>query len=339
MSLDLARLEAWLGEHVPGYVGAPALERFPGGQSNPTYRLRAASGEYVLRRKPEGALLASAHAVDREFRVMRALAGTGVPVARTYALCEDAAIIGSSFYVMEYVAGRVFWQQTLPDIAPAHRRAMFCSMNETIAALHSVDFSAVGLAGFGRPENYLARQIARWTKQYRAAETAPIAAMDRLIKWLPAHMPARDATGIVHGDFRIDNLIFHPTEPRVVAVLDWELSTLGDPVVDFAYHVMSWRISPELFRGLAGIDLAAAGIPTEAEYVAAYFARTGQRPVAHWDYYIVFSLFRMAAILQGIMRRALDGTAASAEAVDVGGRAGRIAQQAWALAETLPSSA
>jgi aminoglycoside phosphotransferase (APT) family kinase protein len=333
--IDLARLQAWLTEHVPGYAGTPHLQRFPGGQSNPTFRLTSSSGDYVLRRRPAGELLASAHAVDREFRVMRAVAGTGVPVARTHALCEDAGVIGSSFYVMDFVDGRVLWDQTLPGLAPDARAALFDAMNATIAALHMVDFRAVGLAGFGRPENYLARQIARWSKQYRASQTTPIDAMDRLIAWLPANMPPRDATGIVHGDFRMDNLIFHPTEPRVIAVLDWELSTIGDPVADFAYHVMSWRISPALFRGLAGVDLAALGIPNEADYVAAYLRRTGGVPVAQWDYYIVFSMFRMAAILQGIARRALDGTAASTQAVDVGGRAGGIAEQAWALARAL----
>jgi aminoglycoside phosphotransferase (APT) family kinase protein len=341
MSIDLARLEAWLRENLPDYAGPPVLERFPGGQSNPTFRLRAASGDYVLRRKPAGALLASAHAVDREYRVMRALADTPVQVARVHALCEDAAVIGSSFFVMDYVEGRVFWDQTLPGMAPEQRRAIFASMNATIAALHGVDFAAVGLSGFGRPENYLARQLARWTTQYRAAETAPIPAMDRLIEWLPANLPAGSGAaagvraGVVHGDFRMDNLIFHPTEPRVVAVLDWELSTLGDPVVDFAYHAMSWRVAPALFRGLAGIDFAGSGIPTEADYVAEYFRRTGQPPVEHWDYYIVYSLFRIAAILQGIAKRALDGTAASAQAVDVGGRAGGLAEQAWVLARSL----
>jgi aminoglycoside phosphotransferase (APT) family kinase protein len=332
---DPARLQAWLTGHVPGYAGVPHLERFQGGQSNPTYRLSAASGEYVLRRKPAGTLLASAHAVDREFRVLRALDGTAVPVARAHALCEDDGVIGSAFYVMDFVPGRVLWESTLPDATADERAALYDSMNSTIAALHRVDYRDVGLEGFGRPEHYLARQIARWTRQYRASETTPIAAMGQLIDWLPAHMPARDATAIVHGDFRMDNLIFHPSEPRVVAVLDWELSTLGDPVVDFAYHAMAWRLAPALFRGLAGTDFAATGIPTEADYVARYFRRMGQHPVANWDYYIVYSMFRIAAIMQGIMKRALDGTAASAQAVDVGGRASRIAEQAWVLARSL----
>jgi aminoglycoside phosphotransferase (APT) family kinase protein len=258
-----------------------------------------------------------------------------VPVARPLALCEDADVIGSAFYVMEFVAGRVFWDQTLPGLAPAERVAVFDSMNATIAALHSVDWRSAGLEGYGRPENYLARQIARWTKQYRSSETVAIPAMDSVIDWLPRHMPARDATAIVHGDFRMDNLIFHPTESRIVAVLDWELSTIGDPVADFAYHAMSWRIPPKRFRGLAGVDFVALGIPPEAEYVATYFRRTGQPSVANWDYYIVFSLFRIAAILQGIAKRALDGTAASAHAIEVGGRAAGLAEQAWELARSL----
>ena len=333
--IDIAALQAWLVGNVPGYAGRPALQKFEGGQSNPTFKLSSDSGEYVLRRKPAGVTLPSAHAVEREFRVMRALGDTAVPVARPLALCEDSGVIGSAFYVMPFVAGRVFWDQTLPDIAKDDRAKMFDSMNATIAALHSVDWRAVGLDGFGRPENYLARQIARWAKQYRAAETAPIAAMDGLIAWLPQHLPTRNATAVVHGDFRMDNLIFHPSEPRVVAVLDWELSTIGDPIADFAYHAMSWRIAPALFRGLAGSDFAALGIPTEDTYVAAYFERIGQAKVADWDYCIVFGMFRIAAILLGILKRAQDGTAASAQALDVGGRGASIAEQAWDLARSL----
>ena len=332
---DTARLQAWLDANVRGYAGVPQLERFSGGQSNPTYKLTSDSGTYVLRRKPAGTLLASAHAVDREFRVMRTLDGTAVPVARVLALCEDDAVIGSAFYIMEYVDGRILWDTTLPGCTPDERVAMFDSMNATIAALHSVDYGAAGLEGFGRPDNYLARQIGRWSKQYRASETRPIAAMDRLIDWLPARMPGRDGTAVVHGDYRMDNVIFHPTEPRVIAVLDWELSTLGDPVVDFAYHAMAWRLPPALFRGLAGVDFAGLGIPPESEYVARYFERTGQAPVADWDYYIVYSMFRIAAILQGVMKRALQGNASSAQALEVGGRAGSLAEQAWALAQTL----
>lgn len=330
--IDTSRLERWLAEHVPDYRGPSSLVPFEGGQSNPTFRLDAASGSYVLRRKPAGVLLASAHAVDREFRVLRALAGTAVPVPRVHALCEDETVIGSAFYVMDHVAGRVLWDARLPGMTPAERGAVYASMNATIAALHSIDPAAVGLDGFGRPGTYMARQIARWTTQYRASETAPIEAMDRLIAWLPQHIPSFDATSVVHGDFRLDNLLLHPTEPRVVAVLDWELSTLGHPLADFAYHVMSWRLTPKLFRGLAGADLAALGIPDEAAYVADYCRRTGQPEPADLDIYIVFSMFRIAAIMQGIMKRALDGTAASTAAQDVGGRARPMAEAAWELA-------
>ena len=329
--IDKVRLESWLAEHVPGYRGPSNLVPFEGGQSNPTFRLDAASGRYVLRRKPVGVLLASAHAVDREFRVLRALAGTAVPVPRAHALCEDDSVIGSAFYVMDHVEGRVLWDARLPGMTPAERGAVYASMNATIAALHSVDPASVGLDGFGRPGNYLARQIARWTTQYRASETVPIEAMDRLIEWLPRHIPDFDATAVVHGDFRLDNLLLHPTEPRVVAVLDWELSTLGHPLADFAYHVMAWRLTPELFRGLEGADLGVLGIPDEAAYVAEYCRRTGQSAPADFDVYIVFSMFRIAAIMQGIMKRALEGTAASREAKDVGGRARAVAEVAWAL--------
>jgi aminoglycoside phosphotransferase (APT) family kinase protein len=335
--LPLDRLAAWLGRHVAGFRGPlDAAERFIGGQSNPSYRLDAASGHYVLRRKPPGPLLPSAHAVDREFRVMRALEATPVPVPRVYALCEDDAVIGSAFYVMDYLDGRIFWDQRLPEIADRdERRAMFQSMNAVIAALHSVAYEEVGLGDFGRPGNYMGRQIARWSRQYRASETEPIAAMDRLIDWLPERLPADSPPSVVHGDYRMDNLVFHKSEPRIVGVLDWELSTIGDPLADFAYHVMCWRVTPELFRGLGGVDLAALGIPDEAEYVAAYCRHTGRDRIAAWEFYMVYSLFRIAAICQGIAKRALDGTAASAEAAAHGAIARPLAEQAWELAQTL----
>ena len=334
--LSLGALEGWLATNVEGFRGPAAAERFAGGQSNPTYKLTAASGNYVLRRKPPGPLLPSAHAVDREFRVMRALAGTGVPVPRVYALCEDDAVIGSAFYVMEYLDGRIFWDQRLPEIASAaERRAMFDSMNAVIAALHAVDYEAVGLQDFGRPGNYMARQIARWSRQYRASETEAIAAMDRLIEWLPQHLPAESPPAIVHGDYRMDNLIFHKTEPHVIGVLDWELSTIGDPLADFAYHVLTWRVTPELFRGLAGVDFVARGIPNERDYVAAYCRRTGRSEIPDWEFYLVYSLFRIAAILQGIAKRAIDGTAAGADAVQQGKLARPLAEQAWQLAQSL----
>jgi aminoglycoside phosphotransferase (APT) family kinase protein len=333
--IPLDRLDLWLRGNVEGFRGPLAAERFTGGQSNPTYKIEAASGFYVLRRKPPGPLLPSAHAVDREFRVMHALEATPVPVPRVYALCEDDSVIGSAFYVMQFLDGRIFWEQHLPAVAPAERAAMFDSMNAVIAALHSVDYKAVGLGDFGRPGNYMARQIARWSRQYRASETEAIAAMDALIDWLPRHLPEEGAPSIVHGDYRMDNLVFHKTEPRVIGILDWELSTIGDPLADFAYHAMTWRVTPELFRGLAGIDFAAAGIPGEAEYVAAYCRRTGRESVAAWEFYMVYSLFRIAAIVQGIAKRAIEGTAASQEAVEIGRLARPFAEQAWALASSL----
>lgn len=334
--LPLDRLSAWLAGHVEGFRGPIRAERFAGGQSNPSYRIDAASGPYVLRRKPPGPLLPSAHAVEREYRVMRALADTGVPVPRVYALCEDDAVIGSAFYVMEFLDGQIFWDQRLPEIAdPAERGRMFDSMNAVIAALHGVDYTAIGLGDFGRPGNYMGRQITRWSRQYRASETEPIAAMDRLIDWLPEHLPPEAAPAIVHGDYRMDNLVFHKTEPHVIGVLDWELSTIGDPLADFAYHVMTWRVTPELFRGLAGIDFAAAGIPDESAYVGAYCRRTGRAGIAAWDFYMVYSLFRIAAILQGIAKRAIDGTAASTDAAAQGRLARPLAEQAWELARRL----
>jgi aminoglycoside phosphotransferase (APT) family kinase protein len=334
-TLPLARLEGWMRDHIDGFHGPLAAEQFEGGQSNPTYKLRSSSGSYVLRRKPLGQLLPSAHAVDREYRVMRALSGADVPVPKVYALCEDDSVIGSAFYVMEFLDGRIFWDPRLPGLASDERRAMFKSMNTVIAALHSVDHIAVGLAEFGRPGNYMARQVARWSRQYQASETEQQPAMDRLIEWLPRHLPPDGAPRIVHGDYRIDNLIYHPTEPRVIGVLDWELSTIGDPLADFAYHTMAWRVTPELFRGLAGVDLAALGIPSEDEYVAAYGARTGHGRTADWEFYMVYSLFRLAAIMQGIAKRALDGTAASHDAVELGRLARPVGEQAWALARSL----
>jgi aminoglycoside phosphotransferase (APT) family kinase protein len=332
---ELERLEIWLTREIEGFRGPIAISKFAGGQSNPTYRLRTPSRNYVLRRKPLGAVLPSAHAVDREFRVQKALFGSSVPVGEVYAYCGDDAVIGSQFYVMDFVEGRVFWDQRLPELSPAERSALFDSMNETIARLHVIDPEDVGLGDFGRSGNFMGRQIARWSKQYRASELEAIEAMDGLIDWLAARTPPAGDIRIVHGDFRMDNLIVHPTEPRVLAVLDWELSTLGDPLADFAYHAMAWRISPDLFRGLAGIDYASLGIPDEPTYVANYCRRVGRDRVANWDFYIVFSMFRIAAILQGIAKRAIEGSASSREAADVGARARPIAEQAWALARSL----
>jgi aminoglycoside phosphotransferase (APT) family kinase protein len=332
---DVGALDAYLRERVAGFRGPLEVEQFKGGQSNPTFLLRTPGASYVMRAKPAPAakLLPSAHAVDREYRVITALGGTGVPVPRTFALCEDENVIGRAFYVMDYIEGRVLWDQALPGMSRDERRAIYDEMGRVIAQLHGVDYKAIGLETYGRPGNYLARQIDRWTKQYRASETEPIEAMDRLMVWLPGAIPPGDETTIVHGDYRLDNLVFHPTEPRVLAILDWELSTLGHPLADFSYHCMSWHIPPAQFRGIAGLDLAGLGIPTEAEYVATYCRRTGRDRIGHWDFYLAYNMFRLAAILQGIMKRALDGTAASREAADAGKRARPLAEMGWQYAQ------
>ena len=332
---DVARLEAFLAERVGGFAGPLAVAQFRGGQSNPTFLLTTPHARYVLRSKPAPAakLLPSAHAVDREHRVITALARVGVPVPRTFCLSEDESVIGRAFYVMDYVEGRVLWEQSLPGLTQGGRAAIYDEMNRVIAQLHRVDYRDTGLADFGRPGNYLARQIERWTKQYRASETERMSEMDRLIEWLPGAIPAGDETSIVHGDYRLDNLIFHPTEPRILAILDWELSTLGHPLADFSYHCMSWHIPPAQFRGIAGLDLAGLGIPDEAEYIAAYCRRTGRAQIDHWDFYLAYNMFRLAAILQGIMKRALDGTAASREALDAGKRARPMAELGWKYAQ------
>ncbi|MCO5096654.1 MAG: phosphotransferase [Rhodocyclaceae bacterium] len=336
-AFDTGRLADWLRANVEGYSGELAVEQFKGGQSNPTFLLSAGNRKYVMRRKPPGKLLPSAHAVDREYRVISALAKTDVPVARSYALCQDDAVIGTAFYVMDYVEGRILWDPALPGMQPAERTAIFDEMNRVIAALHNVDYASVGLADYGKPGSYFARQIDRWSKQYRASETEKIEAMDNLMAWLPANIPAGDETSIVHGDYRLDNVIFHPSEPRILAVIDWELSTLGHPLSDFAYHCMTWRLSPGQFRGLQGHDLAALGIPGEADYVAQYCRRTGRAsiPAAEWEYYLAFNMFRLTAILQGIMARAMQGNAASQEAIDTGKRARPLAEEAWRQVESI----
>ena len=335
--IDAASLEAYLRVHVEGFRGPIEIEQFKGGQSNPTYRLTAGGTRYALRRKPPGKLLPSAHAVDREYRVTKALHAIGFPVAKPYCLCEDDAVIGTAFYVMDCVEGRVLWDQALPGMAKPERFAIWDELNRVIALLHAVDHRAVGLEDFGKPGNYLERQIGRWTKQYQASEGAKIEAMDNLIAWLPKNIPATDETTIVHGDYRLDNIVFHPTEPRILAVLDWELSTLGDPLADFSYHCMSWHTPPAKFRGIAGLPLEELGIPGEREYVETYFKRTGRKGVqpSVWDYYMAYNLFRIAAILQGIAQRALDGTAASEHARDAGGRAPVMAELGWQQVEKI----
>lgn len=327
---DEARLAQWMAAHIPGFAGPMHVEQFKGVQSNPTYRLRTPGADYVLRRKPPGALLKGAHAVEREARVMAELGAVGYPVPRVHALCTDEGVIGSWFYVMDMVEGRIFWDASFSTLPRDERPAMLDAMNAALAALHRIDPAAVGLADYGRPGGYVARQLARWSQQYLDDELAGRhPAMDRLVDWLREHLPASGETAITHGDFRVDNMIFHPTEPRVLAVLDWELSTLGDPLADFAYHAMMYRMPPDILGGIAGVDLQAAGLPDEAAYVAAYCRRTGRDGIPDLDYYISFNMFRFAAILHGIKGRVARGTAASADGEVMGERFARVATIAW----------
>ena len=338
LQFDASALAAYLEPRIDGLSGPLQIEQFKGGQSNPTYAITAADGRrFVLRRKPPGKLLPSAHAVDREFTVMRALHGVDFPVPRPLALCEDEQIIGTAFFVMDLVEGRVLWDQSLPGMSKAQRRAIWEEMNRVIALLHATDYRAIGLEAFGKSGNYIERQIARWSRQYQASETEPMPAMDNLIAWLPANVPPQSGASIVHGDFRLDNMIFHPTEPRILAVLDWELSTLGNPLADFAYHCMTWRVSPGQFRGLAGVELEALGIPNETDYLATYCRRTGRQPLseAEWGYYLAFNMFRLAGILQGIAKRAEQGNASSQDAVEAGRRARPLAELGWKQVEAI----
>lgn len=350
--LDLDALRPWLSRHLPGFEsarGALQATRVLGGQSNPTWILRAGPGgpgcTWVLRAKPGPAagLLPSAHAIEREFAVMRALADTDVPVPAVHALCEDESVLGAAFYVMDFVEGRIFREAALPGVSTGERAAIHDEANRVIAALHRADWRALGLDDFGRADAYFERMIGRWSRQYRASATRPIEAMERLIDWLPQHIPAEareaDAT-LVHGDFRIENLIFHPGEPRVLAVLDWELSTLGHPLSDFAYHCMAWHHRPGVLQGFAGLDLAALGIPGERAYIERYCARTGRSSpqalaevLRDWNFYLACNLFRLSAILQGIARRAEDGTAANPSAVAIGAMATPVAELGWSLAQ------
>jgi aminoglycoside phosphotransferase (APT) family kinase protein len=328
--IDVRALETYLAARLPGFAGPIEIRQFLGGQSNPTYHLRAASGEYVLRRKPPGKLLPSAHAVDREFRVISALRGTGVPVPEAFVLCEDPDVVGTAFYVMGYVAGRVLPELALPSLAPVDRHALWDDAVGVLARLHRVDWQGTGLTDFGKPGNYYARQLHRWVGQYRASETEPIPAMERLIQWLPAHVPADDTTTLVHGDFRIGNTVVHATEPRILAVLDWELSTLGHPLGDLGYLCTAFRM-PAGVDGLGGLDLAGLGIPAESEVVARYCRLTGREGILGWEFYVAFALFRLAAICQGIMGRVRDGTASAPDARRRGERAGPLAEAAWAV--------
>ena len=313
--IDKARLEAWMTENVEGYAGPLTVEQFNGGQSNPTYKLITPHQNYVLRRKPPGILLPSAHAVDREYKVISALHGQGFPAPRTFGLCKDESVIGTWFYVMDCVDGRVIWDATFPSIPKEERALYFDAMNKTIADLHMIDIEKAGLQDFGKPGNYFVRQIGRWSRQYlEDTDAGRVPAMDKLVEWLPNHIPAGDETSVVHGDYRCDNMIFHPTEPRVLAVLDWELSTLGHPLADFSYHLMMYRMPPTTTTGLVGNDLQALGIPSEAEYVAAYCRRTGRNGIENLDFYVAYNMFRLAGILHGIRGRVIRGTAASAHA-------------------------
>jgi aminoglycoside phosphotransferase (APT) family kinase protein len=342
-AFDIPALGTYLSQHLEGFQGPLTVQIFKGGQSNPTYKLITPGRAYVMRTKPGpvAKLLPSAHAVEREFKVMRGLAGTDVPAPRMHCLCEDESVIGRAFFIMEFVEGRVLWDQSLPGMTKVERAEIYDEMNRVISALHRVPFAERGLADYGKPGNYFERQIGRWSKQYSASITQPIEEMDRLMAWLPAHVPAAamdpGMVSIVHGDFRLDNLIFHPKEPRVLAVLDWELSTLGHPLADLSYHCMGWHIPPGTFRGIGGLDLPSLGIPTEAEYVRRYCERTGlstpEAVLNDWDFYLAYNLFRMAAILQGIAKRIEAGTAASAQAVASAAGARPLAQIAWRFAQ------
>jgi len=330
---DEGRLAAWMADAVPGFSGPMTIERIGGGQSNPTYRLLTSGARYVLRRKPSGVLLKGAHAVDREYRLISALYPTGFPVPKPYGLCADDSVIGTMFYVMDLVDGRTFWDTAFPDVPELDRPAFFEAMNATIAALHRIDPDELGLGDYGRPGNYFGRQIGRWSQQYLADEQAGrVPAMDALVEWLPVNIPPGDEVAIVHGDYRCDNLLFHPTEPRIVAVLDWELSTLGHPLADFAYHLMVYRMPPGFSTGLAGLDLPARNVPSETDYVAAYCRRTGRDGIADLDFYVAFSLFRLAAIIHGIKGRLIRGTAASPQAAAAAEQLERVAE--LALAQT-----
>lgn len=341
-AFDVSALQSWLSNHLPGFSGPLSVEMFKGGQSNPTYKLITPSRQYVMRAKPGpvAKLLPSAHAIEREFAVMKGLHGTDVPVAKMHVLCDDESVIGRAFYVMEFVQGRVLWDQSLPGMNPAERGAIYDEMNRVLAALHKVKFVDRGLASYGKPGNYIERQISRWSKQYAASITQPIPEMDQLIDWLPKNIPASaqddSLVSIVHGDYRLDNLMFHPTEARVLAVLDWELSTLGHPLADFSYHCMAWHISPGTFRGIGGLDLETLGIPNESEYIRRYCERTGfttpEILAKDWNFYLAYNMFRIAAILQGIAKRVEDGTASSDQAKTSGAGAKPMAELAWRFA-------
>lgn len=330
---NVEKLARYLENNVRGFQGPLTAEKFAGGQSNPTFLVEAASGRYVLRRKPPGELLKSAHAVDREFRVMSALRETAVPVAQAVHLCDDDSVIGSMFYLMEYIDGRVLWDPTLPEATLAERSQIYNEMNRVLAELHSVDVNAVGLSDYGRPGNYFARQVSRWSKQYRATETETLKSMERLLEWLPENMPEDDGrVSLAHGDFRLDNMMFHPTESKVLALVDWELSTLGHPFADLAYQCMQWRMPHGgVMSGLGGVDRKSLGIPSEQEYVQEYCQRMGLTEIPNWNFYLAFCFFRLAAILQGVKKRAIEGNASSEKAQKMGELVEPLTQMACEL--------
>ncbi|MBB5517402.1 phosphotransferase family protein [Amphiplicatus metriothermophilus] len=333
LKIDEAALEAYMRAHVDGFEGPVAVQKFKGGQSNPTYLATTPAKKYVLRRKPPGKLLPSAHAVEREYRVMTALHAQGFPAPKTYALCEDPDVLGTAFFIMDYVEGRIFWDSSLPDVAREERAPLFHALIDTLADLHAVDYEKAGLSDFGKPGNYFERQIGRWSKQYKAAETQPIPDMDRLIEWLPTAIPDDDAVSIVHGDFRFDNVIMHPDAPKVLAVLDWELSTLGHPLADFTYFLMVWRFPPSVRGGLAGLDLEALGVPGLEDAVARYCARTGRAGLPDLDFCMAYNMFRLASIAQGVYARALQGNASSERAASLGAQVAPLAALAWRHAQ------
>lgn len=313
--------------------GRIELEQLTGGQSNPTFKISNGNSHYVLRKKPSGVLLPSAHAVDREHRVMKALARTDVPVPQMLDYCEDESIIGTPFFIMEYLDGRIFVDQSLPGLVASERQQIYAEMNRTISAIHRLDYVVLGLETFGKPGNYFARQITRWSRQVRDANIAIPGSLNRLMDWLPEHIPVGDETSLIHGDFRMDNLIFHKTDLRIIGVLDWELSTLGNPLADFAYQCMAWRIAPTLWRGIEGLNLGALGIPSEAEYIALYEKKLGRSISEHWPFLMAYNLFRISAILHGITKRAMDGNANASDAIENGAKAGALADLGWACAQ------
>ena len=330
-------LSTYLRGVLPGFAGPMSVLQFRGGQSNPTFHISTAEREYVLRKKPPGKLLPSAHAIDREYRVLNALLDSGVPVPRVLHYCENDAVIGTPFYVMEYLPGRILRDPLLPDMDPAEREAIYDAMNDTLGRLHNLDWKAIGLEDYGKPDNYIARQVALWSRQYEASRTGDVPAMDQLMNWLPENIPADDSTSIVHGDFRLENLMFDAEEPKVIAVLDWELSTLGHPLGDLAFNCMTYHLSCDnkLARGFVGADIVPLGIPSEEDYVSAYSERTGRAGIVDWAFFMAFSLFRTAAIQHGIYARALKGNASSETAHQFGQMSVLVAERGWSLVEEL----